>query len=176
MSSRSGRLRPLVVSPRGSKRQPESEGMIMNTTATLTAPPTGQTRPRRTLRRVAAVCAGLVAIFAVTTATDAVMHASGVFPPVGQPMGHGLFLLATAYRIVFGVFGCYLAARLAPDRPMQHALILGFIGLVLSTAGAVAMWDAGPGWYPLAIIAISVPCAWLGGRLHIGRARGPAQR
>ena len=122
-------------------------------------------RPRRTLRHVGAVLAGLLAIFAITTVTDIAMHATGIFPPWGQPMSGALFLVALAYRIVYGVLGCYIAARLAPDRPMRHALALGVVGVVLSTAGAVAMWAAGPAWYSLAVIGISMPCAWVGGRL-----------
>ena len=127
-------------------------------------------RPRRTGRSIGAVLAGLVAIFAVTTATDVVLHATGVFPPWSQPMSDGLFLLATAYRIVYGVAGSYLTARLAPDRPMRHALALGIVGLAVSIAGAVATWnrgpEVGPKWYPLAVIAIALPCAWTGGRLR----------
>ncbi len=127
---------------------------------------------RRILRRIGAVLAGLVAIFAVTSVTDAVMHAIGVFPPVGAPpMSSALFLFAFAYRFVFDVAGSYLTARLAPDRPMRHALVLGAIGLVLSIAGAVAMWDAGPAWYPIGLAASALPCAWLGARLHEHRGR-----
>jgi hypothetical protein len=127
---------------------------------------------RRVLRRVGAVMAGLVAIFAATSVTDAVMHAIGVFPPVGAPpMSSALFLFAFAYRFVIDVAGSYLTARLAPDRPMRHALALGAIGLVLSIAGAVAMWDAGPAWYPIVLAASALPCAWLGARLHEHRDR-----
>jgi hypothetical protein len=127
---------------------------------------------RRVLRRVGAVLAGLVAIFAVTSVTDAVMHAIGLFPPLGAPpMSSALFLFAFAYRFVFDVAGSYLTARLAPDRPMRHALVLGAIGLGLSIAGAIALWDAGPAWYPLALAASALPCAWLGARLHEHRAR-----
>jgi hypothetical protein len=134
------------------------------------ATPTG--RPRHLFRSIGAVAAGLVAIFAVTTATDLVMHATGVFPPAGAtPMSGALFLLAFAYRVVYDVAGCYLTARLAPDRPTRHALVLGSIGLVLSIAGAIAMWGAGPAWYPLSLAASALPCAWLGGRL---RARDSA--
>ncbi len=122
-------------------------------------------RPRRTLRQIGAVLAGLLAIFAVTTVTDIVLHATGIFPPWGQPMSSALFLVALAYRIVYGVLGCYIAARLAPDRPMRHAVALGVVGVVLSTAGAVAMWEAGPAWYSLAVIGIALPCAWVGGKL-----------
>lgn len=124
---------------------------------------------RRVLLSIGAIAAGLVTIFAVTTAIDVVMHVTGVFPPVdAPPMSNALFVLAFAYRFVIDVAGCYLTARLAPHRPMFHALVLGSIGLILSIAGAVAMWDAGPGWYPIGLAASALPCAWLGGRLHRG--------
>jgi hypothetical protein len=127
-------------------------------------------RPRRILRRIGAVLAGFLAIIILSSATDMVLHATGIFPPSGQPMSDALFLLATAYRIVYGVAGSYIAAWLAPDRPVQHALVLGVVGVGISTAGALATWNAGPAfgpkWYPLAVIAISLPCAWVGGRLR----------
>jgi hypothetical protein len=124
----------------------------------------------RTLRRIGAVLAGLLVIVILSVGTDQVMHATGIFPPFGQPMAGGLFVLALAYRIVYGVAGSYVAARLAPDRPMQHALALGVVGLVLSIAGTVATWgrgpEFGPAWYALAVIAIAIPCAWAGGLLR----------
>jgi len=130
-------------------------------------------RPRRTLRSIGAVLVGLLAIVIISIATDSAMHATGVFPPFGEPMSDALFLLATAYRIVISVAGCYIAAQLAPDRPMRHALALGVVGVVVSSAGAVATWNGGPAfgphWYPLALIALAMPCAWLGGKLHGGK-------
>jgi hypothetical protein len=135
---------------------------------------------RRLWRSIGAVVAGLLAIVILSTATDMVLHATGVFPPFGQPMSDALFLLATAYRIVYGIAGCYIAARLAPDRPMQHALVLGVVGVVISTAGALATWNRGPAfgpkWYPLAVIAIALPCAWAGGKLRVMQLRGRAER
>jgi hypothetical protein len=124
------------------------------------------------LRRIGAVFAGLLAIFVLSTATDVALHATGIFPSWSERMNDALFLLALAYRIVYGVAGCYVTARLAPDRPMQHALALGALGLVVSTAGALAMWDAGPAWYSLAVIAIAMPCAWAGGKLREMQVRG----
>jgi uncharacterized membrane protein len=132
----------------------------MNTTGTLKA----TTPARRVLRSIGAVLAGLVAIFVLSTATDVALHAAGVFPPWGVRMSDSLFLLALSYRIVYGVAGCYVAARLAPDRPMLHAVALGAVGVVFSTAGAAAMWDAGPAWYSLAVIAVAMPSAWAGGK------------
>jgi len=138
----------------------------MNATATVSAP----ARPRLALRRAGAVFAGLLTIVVLSTAVDAVLHATGVYPPFPVRMADELFLLATAYRIVFGVAAGYVTARLAPDHPMRHALALGGIGVALSTAGSIAMWEYGPGWYSLAIIAISLPCTWAGARLAARRA------
>ena len=128
------------------------------------------TKPQRNiLRSVGAVVAGLLFVIIITTATDALLHATGIFPPWGQPMSDSLFLLAFAYRIVYGIVGGYITARLAPDKPVKHAVVLGAIGFVLSLAGAAATWNRGPEfgpkWYPLALIVIAIPTAWLGGKL-----------
>ncbi len=125
--------------------------------------------PRRIGRSIGAVLTGIVAGVILTLATDIVLHAIGVFPPWGQPVGDGPLLLATAYRAVYGVVGSYIAARLALYRPMQHALAGGVVGLVVSIVGTVVTWNRGPAfgphWYPLALIVIAMPCAWAGGKL-----------
>ena len=110
--------------------------------------------------------AGMLVVFVLSIGTDAVMHATGVFPPFAERMSDALFVLALVYRIVYGIAGGYVTALLAPDRPMQHALVYGAIGLVLSTAGAIQMWEMGPAWYSLALIATAMPCAWAGGQLR----------
>ena len=125
--------------------------------------------PRRILPNVGAVVAGFFACFILSIVTDLVLHAAGIFPPWGQPMSDALFVLATAYRTVFTVAGGYITARLAPDRPMGHALTLGIVGLFAAIAGTVATWNKGPEfgpkWYPLALVALAIPCTWLGGKL-----------
>ena len=132
-------------------------------------------RPRRLGRSIGALLAGFLVVVILSIVTDVALHATGVFPPLGQPMAGALFLLATVYRAVFGVAGSYITARLAPDRPMQHALTGGAIGLVISTAGAVATWNRGPAfgphWYPLALIVLAMPCAWAGGTLRLMQLR-----
>lgn len=132
--------------------------------------------PRRPLRTAGALFAGFAAIVVLSTVTDLVLHVSHVFPVEGQPMAAGLWLLAIAYRCVYGVLGCWLAARLAPAHPMAHALVLGAVGVVLTTLGTVATWDKGPGfgpkWYPISLVVTALPCAWIGGRLHRRPAPG----
>jgi hypothetical protein len=129
--------------------------------------------PRRIGRSIVAVLTGIFVGVMLTVVTDIVLHVTGVFPPWGQRTGDALLLLATAYRIPFSIVGSYLVARLAPDRPMQHALVSGIVGVVASTVGAVTTWDKGLGshWYSLALIALAIPCAWAGGRFRVMQLR-----
>lgn len=136
-----------------------------------------QARPRRRIgRSIGAVLAGLLTIALLDNAIDAVLHATGVYPPLGQPMGDALFLLALAYRTVDGILGTYVAGRLAPSSPRGHALTLGGIGVVLSSLGVLATMNGGPGlgpmWYSLVLVAIVLPCAWVGGTLAARQRAG----
>ena len=124
---------------------------------------------RRWGRSAVALIAGLAVGVALSLGTDQLLHSLNIYPPWGQSMSDGLFAMATGYRIVYAILGSYVAARLAPDRPMWHAVVLGVVGLVVSVAGAVATWNhdppLGPHWYALAVALISIPCAWIGGKL-----------
>ncbi|HSE31374.1 MAG TPA: hypothetical protein VLA93_07330 [Pyrinomonadaceae bacterium] len=135
--------------------------------------------PHRALKSIGAILAGILFIVILSLATDIVMHATGIYPPWFQPMSTPLWVLATAYRIVYAIAGGYLTARFAPDRPMRHAVILGVIGLVLSIAGAASTWDRGPEfgprWYPLALVVTALPCAWLGGKLFVNKSQSRVQ-
>ena len=125
--------------------------------------------PRRLLRSTAAVLAGFITVVILSLGTDQVLHVLEVYPPWGQPMyDTGLVLLALSYRCVYGVVGSYIAARFAPRNPMRHAMALGGIGLVLSTAAAIATipMNLGPSWFPIALVLTALPCAWFGGVLH----------
>ena len=121
------------------------------------------------LRSVLAVFAGLVTVFVTSTVADAICHGTGIFPPPGTAMPAALWLLATAYRTAFGILGGYVTARLAPDRPVTHALALGWIGVALSSAGTIATWkmgpEFGPKWYPISLILIALPASWVGAKL-----------
>jgi hypothetical protein len=133
-----------------------------------------ETRPS-ILRSIAAVVAGVIVIFILSLGTDVLMHATGVFPPWFQPMSTQLFIFALGYRIVYGVIGGYVTARFARLRPMAHAIALGLVGIVLSMMGVIGTWNKGPEfgprWYPISLVLISLPCAWLGGKLWTMRSR-----
>jgi hypothetical protein len=125
-----------------------------------------------TKKSIWAVAAGVLAIIIVTTIVDIVLHAIHVYPPMDKPIDDALALLATVYRVVISVGGAYLTARLAPDRPLRHAMILGIVGVALGLAGAVATWNLGlgPRWYPVALVILAIPQCWVGGKIWEMRA------
>jgi hypothetical protein len=128
--------------------------------------------PRRLGRSAAAIFLGFITVVVLSLGTDQVLHVLQVYPPWGQPMhALGLNLLALSYRIVYTVLGGYITARLAPRNAMGHALVLGGIGTLVGTAGAIATipLHLGPAWYPIALVLTALPCAWLGGTIYLRR-------
>ena len=120
------------------------------------------------LRSVGAVLAGLIFIGVTHTATDAILEYIGVLPKGNLHVGTGLIIAVIGYRAVLSLIGCYITSLLAPKSPMKHALALGIVGVPLSTAGAIATanMNLGPSWYAWTLVAISLPIAWLGGKLY----------
>lgn len=131
--------------------------------------------PHRTLRSIGALLAAIIVGIVLSVGTDAVLHAAGILPPLGQPTSDPLLLLATLYRTLYAVLGSYLGARLAPDRPMMHALVLGVLGVIANLVGAAVMWNhpavVDHRWYALVLAGLAMPSAWLGGRLFTMQAQ-----
>ena len=92
-------------------------------------------RPRKTLQSVGALFAGFVANVALSLGTDVGLRAIGILPALADPATDLQLLLAAAYRTVYGVVSSYVVARLAPNRPMEHALMGGAIGMYSASSG-----------------------------------------
>jgi hypothetical protein len=125
------------------------------------------------LKSIGAVLAGLIFIGVTHSAVDRILEGLGIFtPPTLRFDTPWMLVTATAYRTVLSIAGCFITGMLAPSRPMLHAMILGCIGFILSTIGTIVaiQYDMSPAWYPIALVAVSVPCAWLGGKLAERRA------
>jgi len=137
-------------------------------------------QPRPALRSVGAVLAGMLTGIILSLGTDELLHLTHVFPPWDQRASDALLLLATIYRTIYGVAGSYIAARLAPNRALLHAMILGVLGLAASTAGAVVTWNKGPvfgpHWYPVALVVLAIPTAWAGGKIRLAQLRARTSR
>jgi hypothetical protein len=137
----------------------------------MTAAPKPDTASDRlqSLRSVAAILAGLLAIIMLSLATDVVLHWLDIYPPWGQPMHDTLLnAVALSYRCVYTVVGGYVTARLAPNNPLRHALILGGIGMALTALGGISatLANLGPIWLSVCLALIALPGAWIGAKLH----------
>ena len=78
------------------------------------------------LRSVVAIVTGFVVIGVLAVGTDAVLRSTvpGIFDANGRVDNTGWLLVIQGYVMIYAIFGCWLAARLAPNRPMWHALVL----------------------------------------------------
>lgn len=132
--------------------------------------------PKQTWKSIGAVVAGLLFIIIVTTVVDIVLHLVHIYPEVGVKMTDGLAVLACSYRLVIGVAGAYLTARLSPGRPMRDVLVLGCVGTVLGVMGVVMTWDMdlGPRWYAISLAVVAIPQCWFGGWLRARQMPAPA--
>jgi hypothetical protein len=115
---------------------------------------------RRTLRSIGAVLADMLVGIVLTLGTDELLHIAGVFPPWGQSMVgfDGTLLLATAYRVVYGVAGSYLIARLAPSQRMLHALVGGVFGVIVSAVRTV-LRVSGDSYSIVCVTVVLPPCS-----------------
>jgi hypothetical protein len=129
----------------------------------------GTKRPRKIGQSVGALFAGFVVNVALSLGMDAGLRAAGILPALGVPMTDAQSLLAAAYRTLIAVVGSYVVARLAPHHPLEHAMVGGAIGMALAAAGAAATWNRGlgPHWYPVALVVVALPTAWLGGKIWV---------
>jgi hypothetical protein len=132
--------------------------------------------PLKIGRSLAAVLAGALTGIALSVGTDLLLHAAGLMPAPGQPAAASLLVAATIYRTIYGVLGAYLTAWIAPYRPIAHVMTLGALGLLANLIGTISTWNKGPAygphWYPVALIVLAVPTAWLGGKLRLMQRTG----
>lgn len=125
-----------------------------------------------------AIFAGFIAVGVLSVATDAVLEAIGIFPNFEEVSKTGfntpwMVWFAFSYRSIYTVLGGYLTAKLAPDRPMWHAIILGLLGTLAATGGAIATipLNLGPMWYPIALAVTALPLIVVGAKLATKKSK-----
>lgn len=121
------------------------------------------------LKGIGAILAGMIFIVVSHAGTDFVLESLGIFTQPNEGF-HTTWMVVTAtiYRSIYTVAGGYITAALAPDPKMRYVLILGIIGVVAGTLGAIAAipMKISPIWYPIALVVLALPCVWLGGKLR----------
>lgn len=124
------------------------------------------------LKSIGAILAGFMLGAILSIAADAVLEKLNFFSTENfKYTSTSILLLIILYRFAFNATGCYLTAKLAPQKPMLHVSIIGVLGTVLSILGSVIMWDKTVPFYNIAIILISFPSAWIGGKMYVRRTR-----
>lgn len=117
-------------------------------------------------KSVWAVVAGIAIGVILSIATDILLESTGAM--IRQPFDDNpswLIAIVVIYRTVYTIIGSYITAKLAPNHPMKHVMIVGMIGVILGTVGAIVMWDVPPHWYPITLVILTLPAAWLGGKM-----------
>ncbi len=114
--------------------------------------------PRR-LQSILALAAGFVLIVILVFEADAAY----LLPTPHDPASFALMLWS---MLVCVASGGYVTARLAPRRPLRHALELGLLVMFVT---AVMYWlDVTPGNHAatqISVLIVILPAAWLGGTL-----------
>lgn len=123
------------------------------------------------LKSIGAILAGFILVAVLSIVTDLILERTDLMnqPFDLNPVWFIVFVIF--YRSLFSVIGSYLTAKLAPGRPMRHAMIGGAIGLAISITGAIVMWDVPPRWYAVSLIITALPCAWLGGKIYMLKSK-----
>ena len=117
---------------------------------------------------------GVIILAFVVTAllsvlTDFSLEAIGILPNPEK----GLFetwaiLLCLFYRGVYTVLAGFIISRLAPGKPMLHALILGVMGVALTLLAVSNSEFAQKSklWFGYTLAAMTIPCLWLGVKIQ----------
>ncbi len=121
------------------------------------------------LRGIGAILVGMIFIVVTHAGTDFVLESLGIFTQPNEGF-HTTWMVVTAtiYRSLYPTVGGYITAALAPPPKMRYVLILGIIGVVAGTFGAIVTipMNIAPTWYPIALVVLGFPCVWLGGKLR----------
>lgn len=121
-------------------------------------------------KSIGVVLLGFMAGALLSVMTDFLLESIGVLSSPDK----GLFItwqiiLVLAYRGIYTVFTGALVAKLAPNKPLQHALFLAGIGVVLTVLATLdpEFASKAPLWFPYTLAAITIPCTWLGVRIAL---------
>ena len=125
------------------------------------------------IRNILSVLAGFAVWTVLWLASNAAIAAAlpSAFGEDGATDNAAILVLFLVLSVVFSVVAGYLCVRLAREKPMRLALILGVLLLTVGIFVQIQFWDVMPVWYHLIFLALLIPGVLLGARQ---RQRAPA--
>jgi hypothetical protein len=118
------------------------------------------------LKTIGAVLVGNIIVFVLSIGTDTALEKVGYLSIENfSSNASWVIVVAILCRCIYFIAGSFVTAKLAPIRPLLHAMILGAIGFLLGIVGAIMSWDKSPHWFPVTLALLPLPCAWIGGKL-----------
>ncbi len=123
------------------------------------------------LKNIGACFVGILVGVVLSLTTDQILQATGILPKDNLWVGVGLIIFVLFYRTIYNIIGSYIVARLAPNHPMRHAIIVGSIGTLVCILGAITSnsMNLGPAWYAWTLAVLSLPSSWVGGKIEMWR-------
>jgi hypothetical protein len=119
------------------------------------------------LRLILSVIAGIVISKVLAVLAHLILHATGDFPGLTDPMFDKLDLVASLYfHSVFAIAGAYFTAMLAKEHAKKAIFILGTKEAVLWLIGIAVLWDHSPAWFNISKAVLGPSLAWFGGKLY----------
>ena len=120
-------------------------------------------------KSIGVIVLAFVANALLSMLTDFLLESIGVLPnPEKGLFETGAIILVLCYRGIYTVLAGVIIAKLAPRKPMLHAMILGAIGVVITllAISSPAFAEKSRLWFGYTLIAITVPCLWLGVKVY----------
>jgi peptidoglycan/LPS O-acetylase OafA/YrhL len=109
------------------------------------------------LRSTLAIIGGYLAMVAVVgLCTYGLMLLTPSWFPGAAPPAGPFLAVNIAYSVIAALAGGYVAAWIAPQRPVKHAVMLAVFALVMSIVSAVLQGDRQPRWYQV-LLAVCMP-------------------
>ncbi len=120
------------------------------------------------MRSIVSIVAGFLVATALAFGAEMLLLkiAPALADPAARAQDIAALVVMLAYAAIALIAGAYVTARLAPRRPMMHAVILGVIALALALTESTVFWNVLPAWSHVASIVLVLPAAWFGGLLY----------
>ncbi len=121
------------------------------------------------LKSIGVILLAFVVNALLSVLTDYLLERIGVLPnPEKGLFATWAILLCLFYRAFYGLLAGFIISKLAPNKPILHALILGVIGtaITLLAVSSPEFAEKSELWFGYTLAAITFPCLWLGVRIQ----------